>query len=144
MKEIAKHGEIIKAEFDIFVLKTQGVNAGLQRHNEREPGQRAIQTKISSFRPSERQYLSENRKMTLNVWRAGDDRLEAGYRELKDSKDAVKMVKQRYNFGAISPRKAKKCNRGVERGLRGAKGNVWRREYHFRSDPRRRQISSAL
>ncbi len=27
----------------------------------------------------------------------------------------------------------------VEGGLRELAGNVWRREYHFRSDPRRRQ-----
>ncbi len=37
--EIAKHGEINKAEFDILHFETQGVNGGLQ-HNEREPGQR--------------------------------------------------------------------------------------------------------
>ncbi len=41
--------------------------------------------------------------------------------------------KQQYNR-AISPRKTKMQNRGVEKGARGAKGNVWRREYHFRSD----------
>ncbi len=39
--------------------------------------------------------------------------VEAGYRELKARKDAVKMVVLVQLGGAISPRKAKKCNRGV-------------------------------
>ncbi len=44
-----------------------------------------------------------------------DDRLEAGYRGAKAIQVPVKMVKQRYNLGAISPRKAKEdTNRGVE------------------------------
>ncbi len=56
---------------------------------------------------------------------------------LKIRKDAVKMVEATaLTWGRYHQAKAKKCNRGVERGLRGAKGNVWRREYHFRSDHR--------
>ncbi len=42
--------------------------------------------------------------------RVDDRALEAGYWELKDLKDAVKMVEATAtNLGAISPRKAKKC-----------------------------------
>ncbi len=74
--------KLLKAEFYILALKTQGVNGGLQRHNEREPGQRHFQQNIKPDR-TKRQYLSGNRKMTERM-RAGDlTGLEVGYRELK-------------------------------------------------------------
>ncbi len=71
----------------------------------------------------------------MTVWR-----LDTG--EQKIRKDAVKMVKQRFG-GDITKESEENANRGVERGLRGAKGNVWR-GYHFRSDPRRDNAPSAL
>ncbi len=53
-KEIAKHGEIIKAEFDIFALrKHKGSTGGLQSTTNANP---VIQTKISSL--TERKTIS--------------------------------------------------------------------------------------
>ncbi len=90
-----------------------------------------IQTKIS--KPDRtKDNISLKPKMTrrmasgwMTVWR-----LDTGTKAIR--KDAVKMVEATVQLGAISPRrKRRNANRGVERGLRGAKGNVWRREYHF-------------
>ncbi len=61
--------------------------------------------------------------------------MEAGYRGPAIRKDAVKNGGNSSTTGAISPRKAKNANpKALKGGLRGAK-DVWRREYHFRSDP---------
>ncbi len=63
----------------------------------------------------------------MTVWR-----LDAG--ELKDSKDAVKMVEATVQLGGrYHQGKRRNANRGVEKEAYEIKGNVWRREY-FRSD----------
>ncbi len=47
VKEIAKHGEIIKAEFDIFALrKTQGSTGGLQGTTNTDPVERRSEQNI--------------------------------------------------------------------------------------------------
>ncbi len=54
-------------------------------------------------------------------------RLDTGAKQF--GKTQSRWWKQRYNLGAISPGKAKKCKIEALKNLRGAKGNVWRREY---------------
>ncbi len=93
---------------------------------------------------------------TISFWNRKDDRTygERGgltvwgwYRGAKViRKDAKsRWWKQTVQLCAISPRKRRNANRGVKSAYEELKGNVAWREYHFRSDPRRRDnASSAL
>ncbi len=56
----------------------------------------------------------------------GGDRLDLIEQSDLLGKTCTRWWKQRYNFGAIS-RKRRNANRGVERGLRGAKGRLVKR-----------------
>ncbi len=89
-REIAKHGEIIKAEFDIFALKTQGVNGTTKAQRERGPGRNDIQTKLIA-RSNEDNIFLKTGKMTGTYGERVADRLEVD-RELKIRKDAAVMV----------------------------------------------------
>ncbi len=62
-KEIAKHGEIIKAEFDIFAAlrKTQGANGGLQGTTNANLVN-DIQNKISSLTERKHNIFSETER----------------------------------------------------------------------------------
>ncbi len=74
-KEIAKHVEIIKAEFDIFAWKTQGVNGWIQRLNLNPV---SIQTKISSL-TEQKDNIFLKPKMTEHGERVDDRwRLDTG------------------------------------------------------------------
>ncbi len=60
-----------QSSISLHPLKTQGVNVGLQRHNEREPGQRHSKQKYQASHRTSYQYLSGNRKITERMARAG-------------------------------------------------------------------------
>ncbi len=104
--EIAKHVEIIKAESSISLHFETQVNGGPKAQRNANPVN-DIQTKITA-RTSTHILLKPKDDRTYGE--RVDDRLEADTGERSIRKDAVKMVqKQRYNLGAISPRRAKKC-----------------------------------
>ncbi len=64
-----------------------------------------------------------------------DDRLEAGYRELKRfGKTQSRWWNNDLQRGDITKESEEMQIEALKRGLREAKGNVWRRRYHFR-DP---------
>ncbi len=105
-------GESIKAEFDIFASKTQGSTGGLQRHNETQTRSASIQTKISKPDRTKDNIFSETEDDRTLYGERVDDRLEAGPQGAKAIRKGTQSGgwKQRYNLGAISPRKAKKRN----------------------------------
>ncbi len=110
-RKLKKHGEIIKAEFNISALRKHTTPGGLQGHNEREPGQRHSNKNIC-FRPNERQhsFLETQKDDRTYGERGGLIALEAdtggakasGKRRSQDGGSTIQL-------GAISPRKAKKC-----------------------------------
>ncbi len=71
---------------------------------------------------------------------SADDRF-GGWIQGADSKDAVKMVEATVQLGGDITKESFEEMQIVEalKELRGAKGNVWRREYHFRSIHRRQR-----
>ncbi len=60
----------------------------------------------------------------------------AGYGGRADSEGRSQDGGSTVQLSDITKESEENANRGVERGRMRAKGNVWRREYHFRSDPR--------
>ncbi len=138
-KEIAKHGEVLKQSSISCTSreKHKGQQVDYKGTTNANPVN-DIQTKISS--------LTE-RKEPISFWnRRWPDIMASGWmtvwrldtRAKRFGRARSRWWKQRYNLGAISPRKRRNANRGVERGLRGLKEMYGEREYHFRSDPRRR------
>ncbi len=74
-----------------------------------------------------------------------DDRLEAGYRESKAirerrSQDAV--VEATVHLGRYHREFRRNANEALKEAYEERKRNGRRREYHFRSDPRRRDNAS--
>ncbi len=62
-----------------------------------------------------------------------DDRLEAGYRGAKAiRKDAVKMVEATVQLGGDITKESEEMQIEALKEAYDIKGNVWRREYHFR------------
>ncbi len=54
------------------------------------------------------------------------------------------MVKQQYNGGDITKESEEMQIEALKRGLREAKEMYGEREYHFRSDPRRRDNAPSV
>ncbi len=88
------------------------------------------------YRLTERRHIFLKPKDDRTYGERVDDRLEAGYRGAQRWKDAVKMVEATYKLGGDITKESEEMQiEALERGLTRAKGNVWRSEYHFRSDP---------
>ncbi len=69
-----------------------------------------------------------------------DDRLEVDTGEQRILERRSQDRKQRYNLGAISPRKAEEMQiEALKEAYEELKESRRRREYHFRSDPRRQR-----
>ena len=78
--------------------KHKGSTGGLQRHNEREPGQRHSNKNIKPDRTKDNIFLKPKDDRTYGE--RVEDRLEAGYRGTKAvRKDAVKMVEATVQLG---------------------------------------------
>ncbi len=121
----SKHGEIIKAEFDLCTSKnTRGQRVDYKGNNEREPGQRH----------SNKNYHKPDRTKDNIFLKPKDDRtygervdecwrLDTG--ELKRFERRVsRWWKQRYNLGLYHQGKRRNANEALKECSRGAKGNV--------------------
>ncbi len=129
------------AEFDIFALwKHKGSTVDYKAQRTRT---RSTTFNKNDRLTNERQISFWNRKMTER-WRAGDNRLEAGYREPKlIRKDAVKMVAN--GTTGLLLMKAKKCkSRRWKEATRSQRKNVWRRNIISAVIRRRDNAPSAL
>ncbi len=67
-----------------------------------------------------------------------DDRLRLDKGELKDSENISQDEATVQSWGDITKEKRRNATEALKEAYEEPKGAVWRREYHFRSDPRRR------
>lgn len=87
-----------QSSISLHFEKHKGSTGGLQRHNEREPGQRHSNKNIKPERTKDNIFLKPKDDRTYGE--RVDDRLEAGYRGTKAvRKDAVKMVEATVQLG---------------------------------------------
>ena len=87
-----------QSSISLHFEKHKGSTGGLQRHNEREPGQRHSNKNIKPDRTKDNIFLKPKDDRTYGE--RVDDRLEAGYRGTKAiRKDAVKMVEATVQLG---------------------------------------------
>lgn len=87
-----------QSSISLHFEKHKGSTGGLQRHNEREPGQRHSNKNIKAERTKDNIFLKPKDDRTYGE--RVDDRLEAGYRGTKAiRKDAVKMVEATVQLG---------------------------------------------
>lgn len=87
-----------QSSISLHFEKHKGSTGGLQRHNEREPGQRHSNKNIKPDRTKDNIFLKPKDDRTYGE--RVDDRLEAGYRGAKAiRKDAVKMVEATVQLG---------------------------------------------
>ena len=87
-----------QSSISLHFEKHRGSTGGLQRHNEREPGQRHSNKNIKPDRTKDNIFLKPKDDRTYGE--RVDDRLEAGYRGTKAiRKDAVKMVEATVQLG---------------------------------------------
>lgn len=87
-----------QSSISLHFEKHKGSTGGLQRHNEREPGQRHSNKNIKPDRTKDNIFLKSKDDRTYGE--RVDDRLEAGYRGTKAiRKDAVKMVEATVQLG---------------------------------------------
>lgn len=87
-----------QSSISLHFEKHKGSTGGLQRHNEREPGQRHSNKNIKPDRTKDNIFLKPKDGRTYGE--RVDDRLEAGYRGTKAvRKDAVKMVEATVQLG---------------------------------------------
>lgn len=87
-----------QSSISLHFEKHKGSTGGLQRHNEREPGQRHSNKNIKAERTKDNIFLKPKDDRTYGE--RVDDRLEAGYRGAKAiRKDAVKMVEATVQLG---------------------------------------------
>lgn len=87
-----------QSSISLHFEKHKGSTGGLQRHNEREPGQRHSNKNIKPDRTKDNIFLKSKDDRTYGE--RVDDRLEAGYRGAKAiRKDAVKMVEATVQLG---------------------------------------------
>lgn len=87
-----------QSSISLHFEKHKGSTGGLQRHNEREPGQRHSNKNIKPERTKDNIFLKSKDDRTYGE--RVDDRLEAGYRGTKAvRKDAVKMVEATVQLG---------------------------------------------
>ena len=87
-----------QSSISLHFEKHKGSTGGLQRHNEREPGQRHSNKNIKPDRTKDNIFLKTKDDRTYGE--RVDDRLEAGYRGTKAiRKDAVKMVEATVQLG---------------------------------------------
>lgn len=87
-----------QSSISLHFEKHKGSTGGLQRHNEREPGQRHSNKNIKPDRTKDNIFLKPKDDRTYGE--RVEDRLEAGYRGTKAvRKDAVKMVEATVQLG---------------------------------------------
>ena len=87
-----------QSSISLHFEKHKGSTGGLQRHNEREPGQRHSNKNIKPDRTKDNIFLKPKDDRTYGE--RVEDRLEAGYRGAKAiRKDAVKMVEATVQLG---------------------------------------------
>lgn len=87
-----------QSSISLHFEKHKGSTGGLQRHNEREPGQRHSNKNIKPDRTKDNIFLKPKDDRTYGE--RVEDRLEAGYRGIKAvRKDAVKMVEATVQLG---------------------------------------------
>ena len=87
-----------QSSISLHFEKHKGSTGGLQRHNEREPGQRHSNKNIKPDRTKDNIFLKPKDDRTYGE--RVEDRLEAGYRGTKAVlKDAVKMVEATVQLG---------------------------------------------
>lgn len=87
-----------QSSISLHFEKHKGSTGGLQRHNEREPGQRHSNKNIKPDRTKDNIFLTPKDDRTYGE--RVEDRLEAGYRGTKAvRKDAVKMVEATVQLG---------------------------------------------
>lgn len=87
-----------QSSISLHFEKHKGSTGGLQRHNEREPGQRHSNKNIKAERTKDNIFLKPKDDRTYGE--RVEDRLEAGYRGAKAiRKDAVKMVEATVQLG---------------------------------------------
>lgn len=87
-----------QSSISLHFEKHKGSTGGLQRHNEREPGQRHSNKNIKPDRTKDNIFLKSKDDRTYGE--RVEDRLEAGYRGTKAiRKDAVKMVEATVQLG---------------------------------------------
>lgn len=87
-----------QSSISLHFEKHKGSTGGLQRHNEREPGQRHSNKNIKPERTKDNIFLKPKDDRTYGE--RVEDRLEAGYRGTKAvRKDAVKMVEATVQLG---------------------------------------------
>lgn len=87
-----------QSSISLHFEKHKGSTGGLQRHNEREPGQRHSNKNIKAERTKDNIFLKPKDDRTYGE--RVEDRLEAGYRGTKAvRKDAVKMVEATVQLG---------------------------------------------
>ena len=87
-----------QSSISLHFEKHKGSTGGLQRHNEREPGQRHSNKNIKPDRTRDNIFLKQKDDRTYGE--RVEDRLEAGYRGTKAvRKDAVKMVEATVQLG---------------------------------------------
>lgn len=87
-----------QSSISLHFEKYKGSTGGLQRHNEREPGQRHSNKNIKPDRTKDNIFLKPKDDRTYGE--RVEDRLEAGYRGTKAiRKDAVKMVEATVQLG---------------------------------------------
>lgn len=87
-----------QSSISLHFEKHKGSTGGLQRHNEREPGQRHSNKNIKPDRTKDNIFLKSKDDRTYGE--RVEDRLEAGYRGAKAiRKDAVKMVEATVQLG---------------------------------------------
>lgn len=87
-----------QSSISLHFEKHKGSTGGLQRHNEREPGQRHSNKNIKPDRTKDNIFLKPKDGRTYGE--RVEDRLEAGYRGTKAvRKDAVKMVEATVQLG---------------------------------------------
>ncbi len=126
-----------------FKEKHKGSTGGLQRHNEREPGQRHSNKNIKPDRTKNNIFLKPKRWWpNVRIWRrVDDDRWRLWIqKELNDSERHWSRwwKLNRYNLRRYHQGKRRNANQALKkRRLRGVKKCMAKR-ISFRSDPRRR------